>query len=78
MARWHRWEWVSARSFLVDGGWRSALAGLLAREECMHDAQSAADTVFIDDNEQTAPGPVPGWSILPLGAAAPAPAGAAA
>jgi hypothetical protein len=65
VARWHDWEWVAARSLRTDNDWRSALPSILAREECLHDAPSEVDTVFLDAADGV-PASMPGWTVLPL------------
>jgi hypothetical protein len=71
MARWEDGTWLSARCFRVDSQWRTSLAGLLAREECMHDGRTEAATVYLDDGDGGAPPSLPGWRVLALNAAAP-------
>lgn len=67
VTRWHNWEWMAARSLRGDTGWRTALPAVLAREECLHDAPSAADTVFIDAGDDDGELPtLPGWTVVPL------------
>lgn len=64
VARWQEWQWIAARSLRAADGWRSALPALLAREECLHDAEGAVSTVYLD---AAAPLPtMPGWTVLPL------------
>ncbi|MGO4478158.1 hypothetical protein AB4Z32_18085 [Massilia sp. 2TAF26] len=72
MARWEEGAWICARSLRVTPQWHSALADLLAREECLHDGQREAAVVYLDDASratETTPAPVPGWRILLLGGA---------
>lgn len=65
VARWHNWEWMAARSLRADTGWRTSLPAVLAREECLHDAPAAADTVFLDAADGELPC-LPGLAVVPL------------
>jgi len=65
LARWHDWKWMAARSLRADGDWRHRLAAVLAREECLHDAPDATDTVFLDAAGDDLPS-LAGWNVRPL------------